>query len=196
MSDLDCAPAQTRWRSKVAKAELRRRRAEARESGKLLQDKQALERRLGELQGVLETVQNQRNELKQQFKVRAVTTRTLVSSLTMHWPHPALRTWVNMRRLTCRRREQQRRQQRRAQTQPAPRRKQRSQLSGRASARRARRRRPRERRLRKRSRSSSWPWPRYVPYRRDALHQLNMALDAKSDVSGAMLMLASTHRLG
>ena len=81
MFDLDCALAQTRWRSKVAKAELRRRRAEARESGKLLQDKQALERRLGELQGVLETVQNQRNELKQQFKVRAFTTRTLVSHL-------------------------------------------------------------------------------------------------------------------
>lgn len=61
--------AQTRWRSKVARAELRRRRAEARESGKLLQDKQALEVRLKEVQGILETVQNQRNELKQLFKV-------------------------------------------------------------------------------------------------------------------------------
>jgi len=59
---------QTRWRSKIAKQELRRRRAEARESGKLLQDKQALELRVKEMQSILETVQNQRNELKQQFK--------------------------------------------------------------------------------------------------------------------------------
>ena len=61
---------QTRWRSKIAKQELRRRRAEARESGKLLQDKQALESRVKEMQAILETVQNQRNELKQQFRVR------------------------------------------------------------------------------------------------------------------------------
>lgn len=61
---------QTRWRSKLAKRELRRRRAEARESGKLLQDKQALEQRLKEVQAVLETVQNQRNELKQLYKVQ------------------------------------------------------------------------------------------------------------------------------
>ena len=60
---------QTRWRGKVARAELRRRRAEARESGKLLQDKQALEGRLKEVQTVLENVQNQRNDLKQQFRV-------------------------------------------------------------------------------------------------------------------------------
>ncbi|CAL8460835.1 g366 [Coccomyxa elongata] len=59
---------QTRWRSKLAKRELRRRRAEARESGKLLQDKQALEQRLKEMQAILETVQNQRNELKQLYK--------------------------------------------------------------------------------------------------------------------------------
>ncbi|CAL5219117.1 g891 [Coccomyxa viridis] len=59
---------QTRWRSKIAKQELRRRRAEARESGKLLQDKQALESRVKEMQAILETVQNQRNELKQQFR--------------------------------------------------------------------------------------------------------------------------------
>ena len=179
----------------MAKAELRRRRAEARESGKLLQDKQALERRLGELQAVLETVQNQRNELKQQFKVRAVTRRTAVSPLAMHCLHAAMRMWVNMRCFTCRRREQRRRQQRRAQTQPAPRRKQRLQLSGRASARRARRQRPRARPLRKRSRSSSWPWPRYISYRCDALHQSDVALDAKRDVSGVMLMLAGTHKL-
>ncbi len=61
---------QTRWRSKLAKRELRRRRAEARESGKLLQDKQALEHRLKEMQAILETVQNQRNELKQLYKVQ------------------------------------------------------------------------------------------------------------------------------
>ena len=65
------ARAQTRWRSKIAKQELRRRRAEARESGKLLQDKQALELRVKEMQAILETVQNQRNDLKQQFRASA-----------------------------------------------------------------------------------------------------------------------------
>ena len=65
---------QTRWRGKVARAELRRRRAEARESGKLLQDKQALEGRLKEVQTVLENVQNQRNDLKQQFRVSCTST--------------------------------------------------------------------------------------------------------------------------
>ena len=65
---------QTRWRGKIARAELRRRRAEARESGKLLQDKQALEGRLKEVQTVLETVQNQRNDLKQQFRVSGTST--------------------------------------------------------------------------------------------------------------------------
>lgn len=40
-SDEVATPAQTRWRSKRARRELRRRRQEARESVKLLQDKQA-----------------------------------------------------------------------------------------------------------------------------------------------------------
>ncbi len=71
----------------MARAELRRRRAEARESGKLLQDKQALERRLGELQAVLETVQNQRNELRQQFKVCAVALqKSCLAFLRRHVP--------------------------------------------------------------------------------------------------------------
>ena len=60
---------QSLWRAKAARRELRQRRTEAREAGKLLQDKQALEVRLREVQNVLETVQNQRNELRQQYRV-------------------------------------------------------------------------------------------------------------------------------
>ena len=62
---------QSLWRGKCARRELRRRRTEAREAGKLMQDKQALEVKLREVQNVLETVQNQRNELRQQYRVRA-----------------------------------------------------------------------------------------------------------------------------
>lgn len=61
---------QSLWRGKLARRELRRRRQEAREAGKLLQDKQALESKLREVQNVLETVQGQRNELRQQYRVR------------------------------------------------------------------------------------------------------------------------------
>lgn len=60
---------QCRWRQKLAKRELRRRRTEAREATKLLQDKAALEGRMHELQALVETLQGQRNELKQAFKV-------------------------------------------------------------------------------------------------------------------------------
>ena len=56
------------WRRKLARRELRRRRTEAREAGKLLQDKQALDEKLKETVAVLETVQNQRNELRQAYK--------------------------------------------------------------------------------------------------------------------------------
>lgn len=57
------------WRSKVARKELRNRRKEAREATKLLQDKQALDVKLKETIATLEHVQNQRNELKQAYKV-------------------------------------------------------------------------------------------------------------------------------
>eukprot|EP00887_Chlorella_sp_A99_P001914 scaffold18.g1914.t1 len=60
--------AQTAWRGKLARRELRKRRTEAREAGKLLQDKQALEVKLREVQNVLETVQAQRAELRQQYR--------------------------------------------------------------------------------------------------------------------------------
>jgi myosin-5 len=58
------------WRRKLARRELRRRKAEAREAVKLLQDKQALDVKLKEITAVLENVQNQRNELRQLYKVR------------------------------------------------------------------------------------------------------------------------------
>jgi myosin V len=60
--------AQCAWRRKLAKRELRRRRAEARESGKLLQDKQDLEKKMLEQENVLANLQNQRNELRQQLR--------------------------------------------------------------------------------------------------------------------------------
>ena len=99
-------PVQCCWRRKLARRELRRRKAEAREAGKLLQDKQvllclttnfycdlfarhdviiesacfvagrckshskqALDVKLKEITAVLENVQNQRNELRQLYKV-------------------------------------------------------------------------------------------------------------------------------
>lgn len=46
-----------------------RLRAEAREAKKLLEDKKILQNKLKESQTVLETVQNQRNDLKQLLKV-------------------------------------------------------------------------------------------------------------------------------
>lgn len=60
--------AQCAWRRKLAKRELRRRRTEAKESGKLLQDKQALEVKVRDLQKKIETLQRQRNELRQQLR--------------------------------------------------------------------------------------------------------------------------------
>jgi chromosome segregation ATPase len=48
--------------------ELRHLKSEAREAGKLLEDKKALEAKLREVQGTLELVQGQRNELRQEVK--------------------------------------------------------------------------------------------------------------------------------
>eukprot|EP00798_Chlamydomonas_sp_ICE-L_P002990 gene2990-12998_t len=59
---------QTAYRIKMAKRELRQLRVDARESGKLLEDKNALELKVAELQGTLDMVQNQRNELRQAVK--------------------------------------------------------------------------------------------------------------------------------
>lgn len=56
------------FRAKLAKRQLRALRSEAREGGKLLEDKIALEGKVRELQATLETVQGQRNELRQQLK--------------------------------------------------------------------------------------------------------------------------------
>jgi len=51
---------------------LRDLRAEAREGVKLLEDKKALEAKVHEMQTTLETVQSQRNELRQQLKEEKV----------------------------------------------------------------------------------------------------------------------------
>ncbi|KAG2451764.1 hypothetical protein HYH02_003543 [Chlamydomonas schloesseri] len=59
---------QSAHRVKVARKALRSLRQQAREGTKLLEDKKALEAKVAELQAMLETVQNQRNELRQQVK--------------------------------------------------------------------------------------------------------------------------------
>ncbi|GFR45863.1 hypothetical protein Agub_g7314 [Astrephomene gubernaculifera] len=59
---------QSGYRIKVARRALRHLRQQAREGTKLLEDKKALEQKVHELQSMLETVQDQRNELRQQVK--------------------------------------------------------------------------------------------------------------------------------
>ncbi|KAI8462592.1 MAG: hypothetical protein J3K34DRAFT_527632 [Monoraphidium minutum] len=59
---------QSGWRSHVAAADFQRRRTEAREAGKLLEDKKALETKLKELEVTLELVQGQRNGLRAEVK--------------------------------------------------------------------------------------------------------------------------------
>eukprot|EP00210_Caulerpa_lentillifera_P009028 g8617.t1 len=59
---------QSYWRGVVAFRELKRLRQEAREARKLLEDKRILEAKVNEMQNTLETVQDQRNELKKQVK--------------------------------------------------------------------------------------------------------------------------------
>lgn len=61
-----CVPCACRCR-KAASA-LRGFKSEAREAGKLLEDKKALETKLKEVQATLELVQGQRNELRQEVK--------------------------------------------------------------------------------------------------------------------------------
>lgn len=63
-----CRTFQCAYRTKVSKRELRKLKLEAREATKLLEDKKVLEIKLREVQNTLETVQNQRNELRQQLK--------------------------------------------------------------------------------------------------------------------------------
>jgi len=65
----------------VAKRELRQLRVEARESGKLLKDKRALEIRCQELQEILETVQNQRNDLRSQLREEKTAVAAMRESL-------------------------------------------------------------------------------------------------------------------
>lgn len=62
----------THFFSQVAKRELRQLRQNAREGTKLLEDKRVLENRCVELQGTLETVQGQRNELRHQVHFACV----------------------------------------------------------------------------------------------------------------------------
>ena len=59
---------QCAWRSKAARRELRCRRAAARDTTRLVSDKQAVEARLADVERVLESVTNQRNEMKAALK--------------------------------------------------------------------------------------------------------------------------------
>jgi len=60
--------AQSLWRARLARAEVSRRRVAARESGKLMQDKENLEKKVLNLQELSENLKNQRNELRKQLK--------------------------------------------------------------------------------------------------------------------------------
>ena len=60
--------AQSLWRARLARAEVARRRVAARESGKLMQDKENLERKVATLQELAENLKNQRNDLRKQLK--------------------------------------------------------------------------------------------------------------------------------
>eukprot|EP00210_Caulerpa_lentillifera_P001139 g1097.t1 len=59
---------QSYWRGLIARRELKALRLEAREARKLLEDKRILEAKVNEMQNTLETVQDQRNDLKKQVK--------------------------------------------------------------------------------------------------------------------------------
>jgi len=78
----DVVRIQSRFRIRVAKRELRRLRMEARESGKLLKDKKALEIRVQELEEIISTVQTQRNDLKQALKDERAQITVLRESLS------------------------------------------------------------------------------------------------------------------
>ena len=60
--------AQSLWRARLARAEVSRRRVAARESGKLMQDKENLEKKVANLQELAENLKNQRNDLRKQLK--------------------------------------------------------------------------------------------------------------------------------
>ena len=60
--------AQSLWRARLARSEVIRRRVAARESGKLMQDKENLEKKVSSLQELSENLKNQRNDLRKQLK--------------------------------------------------------------------------------------------------------------------------------
>jgi myosin V len=60
---------QCRWRARIARRKLRALRAEARESGKLLQDKNMLEARLKEMQGIVATMSASRADDLNKLKI-------------------------------------------------------------------------------------------------------------------------------
>ena len=60
--------AQSLWRARLARQEVARRRIAARESGKLMQDKENLEKKVISLQELSENLKNQRNDLRKQLK--------------------------------------------------------------------------------------------------------------------------------
>jgi myosin-5 len=59
---------QSLWRARLARAEVAQRRIASRESGKLIQDKENLEKKVHQLQELSETLMNQRNDLRKQLK--------------------------------------------------------------------------------------------------------------------------------
>lgn len=73
--------AQSIWRAKLAKSKVNELKIAARESGKLMQDKENLERRIEKLQSVSDTLKNQRNDLRNQLKVEKASRFEIESGL-------------------------------------------------------------------------------------------------------------------
>ena len=61
--------AQSMWRAKLARAKVAKLKIAARESGKLMKDKENLEKRIEKLQTLSDTLKNQRNDLREQLKL-------------------------------------------------------------------------------------------------------------------------------
>lgn len=73
--------AQSLWRAKMAKARVIQLRISARDSGKLMKDKENLERKIEKLQNVSDSLKSQRNDLRQQLKLERASRSQLESTL-------------------------------------------------------------------------------------------------------------------
>jgi myosin V len=73
--------AQSLWRAKLAKAKVAKLKTAARESGKLMKDKENLQRKIEKLLNVSDTLKNQRNDLREQLRLEKASKCELESAL-------------------------------------------------------------------------------------------------------------------